>query len=340
MIHIAVLAVFLLSACTSVPAATTAPAATVVPAAPTAAPTSPPTAAPVAMNGKIRLALLPIVDALPIYVAQERGYFAALGIEVEFVPVASAAERDQVMMAGQADGMINDLVSVMMYNRDAVQVRVMRTAQRASMKNAMYRVVASSQSGLKTAADLKGVEIGVSQGTVIEYMTYRLLEAEGLTNDDVRTLVVPGISDRLSLLASGQLNAATLPEPFATIAVQGGGVIIVDDSMHPEFGNSVITFRTDFLNQNPALVEGFLTAIDQAVKDINADPKAWATVLRAYKLLPEPMIDTYQVPAFPESGVPTQDQYEDAQKWALEKGLIQSEVPYSDSVKAPAKPSS
>jgi len=292
------------------------------------------------MNGKIRLALLPIVDALPIYAAKEKGYFAALGIEVEFVPVASAAERDQVMMAGQADGMINDLVSVMMYNRDSAQVRVVRTARSASSKDAMYRVVANGQSGLKTPADLKGIEIGVSQGTVIEYMTYRLLEAEGLASEDVRTMVVPGISDRLSLLASGQIKAATLPEPFATIAVQGGGVIVVDDTMHPELGNSVITFRKEFLDNNPAMVDGFMKALDQAVKDINADPKGWAAVLRAYKLLPEPMIDAYVVPAFPESGVPTQDQYEDAQEWALEKGLIQKVVPYSDSVKAQPKPSS
>ena len=55
------------------------------------------------------------------------------------------------------------------------------------------------------------MEIGVSQGTVIEYVTERLLQAEGLTsrrNQNHRRAENP---DRMALLASGELNAGTLP---------------------------------------------------------------------------------------------------------------------------------
>ena len=65
----------------------------------------------------LKIAVLPILDALPMYVAQTNGYFDSEGVEVEFIPVSSAAERDQVMSAGQADGMINDLISTLLYNQ-------------------------------------------------------------------------------------------------------------------------------------------------------------------------------------------------------------------------------
>ena len=65
----------------------------------------------------LKMALLPILDTLPMYVAQEEGLFAENGVTVEFIPVGSAAERDQVISAGQADGMINELVSTMFYNK-------------------------------------------------------------------------------------------------------------------------------------------------------------------------------------------------------------------------------
>src|SRR5512135_448097 len=65
----------------------------------------------------LKIAVLPILDALPMYVAEAQGYFKDAGIKVEFVPVASAAERDQLMQAGQIDGMINDLVSTVFYNK-------------------------------------------------------------------------------------------------------------------------------------------------------------------------------------------------------------------------------
>jgi ABC-type nitrate/sulfonate/bicarbonate transport system substrate-binding protein len=43
----------------------------------------------------------------------------------------------------------------------------------------MYRVLAAKNSGMTSPAELAGVPIGMSQGTVIDYVTSRLLEKEG-----------------------------------------------------------------------------------------------------------------------------------------------------------------
>ena len=40
------------------------------------------------------MAVLPILDTLPMYVAQQEGLFEQNGVQVEFIPVASGAERD------------------------------------------------------------------------------------------------------------------------------------------------------------------------------------------------------------------------------------------------------
>ncbi|MBU4195003.1 MAG: ABC transporter substrate-binding protein, partial [Actinobacteria bacterium] len=69
-----------------------------------------PTEAPVTL----KIAVLPIIDTLPMYVAQQEGLFARYGVNVEFVPVASAPERDQLLAAGQADGAVNETLSVML----------------------------------------------------------------------------------------------------------------------------------------------------------------------------------------------------------------------------------
>ena len=65
----------------------------------------------------------------------KQGYFAANRVKVTFIPAASAAERDQLIAAGQADGMINDLVSVALYNKQAVQVQTVRFARTASNRH-------------------------------------------------------------------------------------------------------------------------------------------------------------------------------------------------------------
>ena len=114
-----------------------------------------------------------------MYVAQKEGLFAKHGVTVEFIPVASAAERDQIIIAGQADGMINDPVSTALYNKEQIQVQTVLNAQVATPEQAMFSILAAPKSNITIVNDLKGIEIGVSQGTVIEYITDRLLQAEG-----------------------------------------------------------------------------------------------------------------------------------------------------------------
>jgi NitT/TauT family transport system substrate-binding protein len=65
----------------------------------------------------LRLALLPIIDTLPVYIAQSKGYFDEYGIEVNILPVGSAVERDQLMQAGRADAMINEISGAALFNR-------------------------------------------------------------------------------------------------------------------------------------------------------------------------------------------------------------------------------
>ncbi len=280
----------------------------------------------------VRIAMLPILDTIPFYLAQESGYFAAQGIRVEFIPVGSAAERDQVMAAGRADGMINDLVSVMLYNRKSIDVQVVRFMCVASKDVPLYRVVASPKSGIKDVAGLAGVPIGISQGSIIAYVTDRLLQAGGLSPDQIQTGAVPKIPERMALLGSGELKAATLPEPFATLAIQNGAVVLADDRAHPEIGNSVISFHKSFLDQHPAAVKSFLIAVEKAVVDLNAAPEKGRPMLSKEKLVPPDLAATYPVPAFPLSSLPTQAQFDSVAQWAMQKGLVDRLVPYNSSV--------
>src|SRR5512141_1883360 len=78
----------------------------------------------------LKIAVLPIIDTLPMYVAQQEGLFAKYGVNVEFVPVASAPERDQILAAGQADGTINETLAVMAFNKASTQMQVVRYALR------------------------------------------------------------------------------------------------------------------------------------------------------------------------------------------------------------------
>jgi NitT/TauT family transport system substrate-binding protein len=282
----------------------------------------------------LKIAVLPILDALPMYVANAQGYFKDAGINVEFVPVASAAERDQLMQAGQADGMINDLISTVLYNKDTPKISIVRFARTASADQPQYSIVASKDSGITSPDQLKGVEVGLSEGTVIAYTTDRLLQHAGLTQDDIKTTNIPKIPDRLQLISEGKLKAANMPEPFATLAEQSGAVRVVDDRSLPEVGTSEISFNVNTLQNKPETVKKFLAAIEKATADVNGSPDKWTSLLTDKKLIPAPLIGKYVLPKFPTASVPSEAQIKDVLAWMTDKGLIKADVPYNKLVDA------
>jgi NitT/TauT family transport system substrate-binding protein len=312
------LLIAMLAACS--PASTTTPVTKVA------------TDAPAGEMVTLKIAVLPIIDTLPMYVAEQEGLFAKHGVKVEFIPVASAPERDQLLAAGQADGTVNETLAVMNFNKESVQMQVVRYALRPMEGYGHFFILASAQSGITDAQGLKDVEIGVSQGTVIEYVTERLLQAEGLTADEIKTIAVPKIPDRMALLASGELKAGVLPDPLASLAISQGAVNVLDDSTHPEFGFSVISFRKEVIDANPDAVKAFLAAIEEATDLINQDASKYTSLLSDKGLVPPPLLATFEVPPFPDQSIPTEAEWNDALAWAKEKGMLTVDVSYADSV--------
>lgn len=294
--------------------------------------------APQATAQTLKIAVLPIIDTLPMYVAQQEGLFAKNSVNVEFIPVASAPERDQLLSAGGADGTINETLAVMLFNKEDVQMQVVRYALRPTQGNGHFFILASGKSGISSVDGLKGVEIGVSQGTVIEYVTERLLLADGFTSDEIKTVAVPKIPDRMALLASGELEAGVMPDPLASLVVSQGGVVVADDSSHPEYGFSVISFRKDVIDANPEAIKSFLVAIEEATALLNDHPDQYKNVLSEQKLVPPPLLESYRAPVFPTAAVPTQNEWNDALRWLKEKGILTSDVSYEESVNATLLP--
>ncbi len=289
-------------------------------------------AAPAAREVTLKLALLPVIDALPMYVAQKEGLFEKNGVKVEFVPVASAPERDQLIVAGQADGMINEALSTALYNKDQTQVQIVRFARAATQDTPLFSILASAKSGITSVDGLKGVPVGISEGTVIAYLTDRLLQEAGFSKDEIQTIAVPKIPDRLNLLGTGELKAGMLPEPATSLAIQQGAKLIIDDSIHPEYSFSVIAFRKAVIDQSPEAIRGFLKAIEEATALINANPAQYGSLLVEQKVVPPPLANSFKTPKFVTAGVPTPAQWDDMLAWAKDKGLLTKDVSYTESV--------
>ncbi len=280
----------------------------------------------------LKVALLPILDTLPFHVAQDKGYFDRYGVAVTAVPVGSGLERDQLMQAGAIDGMLNEMATTANFNREGIQVRIIISARKAFPHYPLFRLLSAPGSGLSSPADLKGIPIGVSKNTIIEYVTDRLLAANGLTPDQIAKKSVPVIPERYQLLLQGQIKAATLPDPLAKSALEAGAGTVIDDAANPQYSVSVLSFSIQALKNKADAIRQFLKAWNKASQDLNAGPESCRRLLLQKIRVPKNIQQTYRIPPFPLREVPSAEQWADVMNWMVSKGLLKAPLSYKESI--------
>jgi NitT/TauT family transport system substrate-binding protein len=276
----------------------------------------------------LKMALLPVMDVLPFHVADQNGYFDQEGVQVELVPVKSAQERDTLMQTGQVDGMLTDLLSPVLFNQQDAQIMVVRTARKVYPGSPLFRILAKPESDVASPVELAGVEIGIAQNTVIEYITDRMLLNAGLAPEQISSQEVSAIPVRFELLVNGEIPAATLPDPLASGAMAAGAVPVIDDTSVPDLSQSILTFSIEVLETKPEAIRKFLKAWELAVAELNSNPGKYRNLLIEKGRVPEAIQGAFQMPPFPQASVPTPEQLADVVNWSLDKGLIEENIPY------------
>lgn len=287
-----------------------------------------------AQDEPLRMGLLPILDVLPFYVAQEAGYFEDEGVELELIPVSSALERDQMLLVGEIDGMLNDLISTGIFNQDETRVVIVALARKAYEEAPQFRILAAPRSNITIPSDLVGKEIAISENSVIHYIAQRMLEQAGVSAGEVTWRPEPNIPVRYQLLMEGQLPVVVLPDPLAQAAIEGGAILVEDDRalVDTGFSQSVLSFRRAIVEEQPEKVEAFLRAWMRAAEDINADPEAYRDLWIEQTNVPDSVKDSYQLPPFPTYEITQPEAWEDTVDWLNEQGIIESRPTYEDTV--------
>ena len=264
---------------------------------------------------KFTIGLMPDTDSIPFIIAAEHGYFAEEGVEVELVPFKSAMERDAALQSGNLDGAVSDLLAVIFARSGGFAVHAV------SYTDGSYNLVASPNAGIASAGDLRGKEIAISRNTIIEYVTDEILEVNGLVEQEVSKVVIPQIPVRLEMLQSGNLGAAVLPEPMASVAVASGSRYVTGSG---ELGINpgVIVFSDSSIRDKADSIRAMYRAYDKAVNYLNNTPRAeYIDLVMEKSGFPAPARDALEMKPYRLAGIPSQKDVEEAVRWVKSKDL-------------------
>lgn len=268
----------------------------------------------------------------PLYVAQEQGYFEEEGLEVNLSIVEGLAERKQALASGTLDGLATAADVFVNLQASDIDMGIVWVLDASNGSDGI--VVDSSITDL---SQLKGQQIAVEEGTTLHLFLLKVLEANGLTEDDV-TLVSMTTGEAGAAFVSGKVKAAVTYEPYLSEAENAGGTVytVID---YPVQLVDAIGFSTSYIEENPEAIQGFVNAISKAIDYQNDYSEEAAEIMAAgLKLDKESIIDTQaklkiyslsdNVDQFGESGTSgiLYDTVKEESDFYVDKGIIENEI--------------
>ncbi len=223
---------------------------------------------------------------LPIWIAQERGFFAGQGVRVLFSTTNGSVEQIRDLYAGKADIISTAFDNIIAYTEGQSDVALPGPADIfgfVGIGGGMNTLMARPE--IASFADIKGKTVAVDAlksgyGLVL----YQILQDRGgLTLDkDYNAVSVGDTNHRLDAMRSGKAVAAIVGAPQDIDAAKDGLKALADAAVElPDYQGSALVTRRGWAKEHDAALLGLIRALVAAQDYIFANKADATAVLRA-----------------------------------------------------------
>lgn len=167
---------------------------------------------------KVKMACNPFVGMAPFYVAMDKGYFKAEGIDFEKVDFDDSSNSCSALVSGSVDfayvTMDSAIITASQSEKPALKV--------FSVVDESYGADGIlAKNDITSIADFKGKNVGVSISQTSHYLLLKALKTVGLSDEDMN-LINMTASDAGVAFMTGNLDVAVTWEPYLSNAVSTG----------------------------------------------------------------------------------------------------------------------
>ena len=282
--------------------------------------------------GAVKFGVLPVIQALPLFVASDLGFFKNEGLDVELTFFNSALEKDVAFTSGQIAGYFGDLQTCIVLSGNGAPIRIVAEVYNATTKgHRTFALLVSPKFASKGLKEASSAGVAVSSNTILDYLTTKFLLSRGISLDGTHMVEMKNIPIRMQMLLGGQVPAAVLPEPLATLAESKGARVLADDA-GTGLSSTVLAFNVAFLSATPERARAFLRAVDRASAFVTARPDEARPVMIRECRIPDELRKSFPVPEFSRLTLPSASHVDDVYQWLSQKGTVKRELTYRQMV--------
>jgi NitT/TauT family transport system substrate-binding protein len=216
----------------------------------------------------LRIGYLVWVGFGPLFVAEEKGFFAEEGLEVELIDMAVHEASYAGLFAGQIDAVgatVDDMLP--RYDPDDPYVCVMALDESIGADGIL------ATNDIQSIADLKGKVVGRAATTVSQFFLNVLLKNAGLSEADIEPVEL-GAEDAGNAFLMQEVDAAVTWEPFLTQGrLSEHGHVLADSSETPGLIVDCLLAKTGVFEERLSDFQALARAWDAAVQYVEAHPE-------------------------------------------------------------------
>lgn len=256
-------------------------------------------------QSSITVEAVPTSDEAGLYIAYDEGFFSQQGLNVKIEPTFGGEDTLPDLDSGKAQIVAGNYVSFIQFQA-AHKANLRIVANGSLMQPGNQGIYVMPHSRYHSISDLARYHavIGVNTANNVgQVLIGSLLKSQGDSLGDV-TLYAPknAFTQEMSMLKSGQLSAAWLPEPFGTMAEQQFGAIQLTDLDQGALTNFPIGCyigTANWVQSHPNTMAAFLRALKEGQQVADTNRSAVEHALEVHTGVPALIADTMTVNNYP-----------------------------------------
>ena len=263
-------------------------------------------------SAALKIAVMPTLDCLPLFVADDYQLFSQNGADVRLKFFTAQMDCDTAVLRGRVEGFVTDLVRAERMQKLGLPL-VYETST-----NAYWQLYANRMARIKKLPQLDDKMLAMTRYSATDLMADFVVDSAKLNSERVFKIQVNDVHIRLKMLVGNEIDAVLLTEPQATQARLGRHSLLLDSRKVP-MQMGVIAFSEAAVKDSARQrqLEVFRKSYNQACDSLARHGIGkYRDLVVKYCLMPESQVDSLPGDIkFHHTAKPAEADIERARKW-------------------------
>lgn len=209
------------------------------------------------------------IGQVPIYIAQEKGFYEEAGLDFNLRLFGSGSEYMSAFLTNQLDGVSPVSSEAIIMKAQGKDYKIVLVQDNSVGGDGIL-----AKDSIKSVADFKGKKIAVDTSGVSYFFLLQVLKEAGLSKDDITAVN----TEPAAAAAAFQANSVDIAVTYAPYLNQADeavadGRIIYDSSKMPTAITDLYLFDTAYIESNPKAVQAFVNATLKGLQFLKDNPE-------------------------------------------------------------------